>query len=123
MTTTSTQTKKENPGTRGVNVEVHEDGTLKLYKNPINEKTLVKRLIKEESAHKGRAIILQAKGTVRRDDLVKLREYLIANRIPNVVIVTPVSAYSYNEDPQNIKTLETETARPSTANQPPDAAH
>jgi biopolymer transport protein ExbD len=97
MTTTRTRIDKTKPGRVGVDVEVHEDGTLKLYGNPINRKTLVKRLINEESADKGRAIVLQAKGDVRRAQLEELRDFLVINRIPNVVIVTQLNAYSYEE--------------------------
>lgn len=99
-TTTRTRIDKTKPGRSGVEVEVHENGILKLYGNPINRKTLVKRLIKEECARKGRAIVLQAKGDVRRAQLEELRDFLVANRIPNVVIVTQLNAFSYEaKDP------------------------
>ncbi len=96
-TTTRTRIDKTTPGRSGVEVEVHKDGVLKLYGNPINRKTLVKRLVKEESADKGRAIVLQAKGDVRRAQLEELRDFLVANKIPNVVIVTQLNALSYEE--------------------------
>jgi len=102
MTTTSTRIKKGDSGRQGVDVDVYQDGTLKLYGNPIDKKTLIKRLIKEESANKGRAIVLQAKDNVRRTDLIALREYLVANRIPNVVIVMPVSATSYQKNQTSV---------------------
>ena len=99
-TTTKTRVKTGDPGRRAVEVGVNEDNTLSLYGNPIDKKALVKRLIKEESADKGRAIVLEAKGDVRRSQLVELREFLVANKIPNVVIVTQRNAVSYeNNDP------------------------
>ena len=116
ITTTSTRIKKGDSGKRGVDVIVHQDGTLKLYGNPIEKTTLVKRLIKEESAHKGRAIVLQAKGNVHRSDLIALREYLVANRIPNVVVVMPVTAYSFQENTQDAEIPETAPVQPSTSN-------
>lgn len=98
-TTNTTRTRIDNTKSNrsGVEVEVHEDGILKLYGNPINRKSLVKRLIKEESADKGRAVVLQAKGDVRRAQLEELRDFLVVNRIPNVVIVTQLNAFSYEE--------------------------
>ncbi len=97
MTTTRTRIENTKPSRSGVEVEVHEDGVLKLYGNPIKRKHLVKRLIKEEDANMGRAIVLQAKGDVRRAQLEELRDFLVANRIPNVVIVTQLNAFSYEE--------------------------
>lgn len=123
MTTTTTRIKKGNAGKRGVDVEVHDGGKLKLYGNPIEKKTLVKRLIKEESAKKGRAIVLQAKGNVSRNDLIKLRQYLVSNRIPNVVIVTPVSAYSYKENTHDIDIPETEPIQPAPSTRRPEDAY
>lgn len=41
--------------------------------------------------------MLQAKGDVRRAQLEELRDFLVANKIPNVVIVTQLNAYSYEE--------------------------
>jgi len=96
-TTTTTRVPRGNPGRPGVDVRVHEDGTLMLYGNPIEKRRLVRRLIREEDAHKGRAIVLHAKGDVRRERLVELRDYLVANRIPNVVIVTQLNAHAYDE--------------------------
>ena len=48
MTTTSTRAPKA-IGRTGVNVEVHEDGTLQLYGNPVDRETLAKRLIREST--------------------------------------------------------------------------
>lgn len=98
-TTTRTRIDKTKPERSGVEVEVHENGILKLYGNPIKRKSLIKRLVKEESADKGRAVVLQAKGDVRRAQLEELRDFLVANRIPNVVIVTQLNAFSYEEKP------------------------
>ena len=109
MTTTTTRDRKES-GRRGVLVEVHADGTLRLYGNPVDRETLAKRLVREEGADKGRAIVLEAKGDVRRSQLVELREFLVANKIPNVVIVTQRNAVSYeNNDPY---------MKPNTASKP-----
>lgn len=94
MTTTSTRASKST-GRPGVSVEVQEDGTLRLYGNPIDRVTLSKRLIREEGADKGRAVILEAHGDVSRDTLVELRSYLVSRRIPNVVLATRRSAVSF----------------------------
>jgi biopolymer transport protein ExbD len=91
MTTTTTRAPK-NTGRAGVTVEVHEDGTQMLYGNPIDRKTLARRLIREEGADKGRAVIIEAHGDVRRAKLADLRNYLVSRRIPNVVIVTQRNA-------------------------------
>jgi hypothetical protein len=94
-TTTKTRVKPADSGRRGVEVIVHEDGTLMLYGNPIDREKLADRLIDEESADKGRAVELKAKGDVRRKELVELRDYLVAHKIPNVVIVTQRNATAY----------------------------
>ncbi len=94
MTTTTTRDRKES-GRRGVLVEVHADGTLRLYGNPVDRETLAKRLVREEGADKGRAIVLEAHGDVRRAELAELRTYLVSRHIPNVVIVTQRNAISY----------------------------
>ncbi len=99
-TTTRTRIDKTKLSRTGVHVEVLETGMIKLYGNPIDRKTLAKRLVKEEAADKGRAIVLEAKGDVRRAQLEELRDFLVANRIPNVVIVTQLNAYSFEgKDP------------------------
>ena len=94
MTTTSTRAPKA-IGRTGVNVEVHEDGTLQLYGNPVDRETLAKRLIREEGADKGRAVVLEAHGDVRRAELAELRSFLVSRCIPNVVIVTQRNAIAY----------------------------
>lgn len=94
MTTTTTRAPKD-IGRAGVNVEVHEDGTLLLYGNPVDRETLAKRLIREEGANKGRAVVLEAHGDVRRAELAALRSFLVSRRIPNVVIVTQRNAVAY----------------------------
>lgn len=94
---TTNRVNKANSGRMGVQIEVLPDGTLKLFGNPIARNKLVKRLIKEEKADRGRAVILEAKGNVRLNRLEDLREFFVSNRIPNVIIVTPRNAYSYEE--------------------------
>ena len=94
MTTTTTRGQK-GAGRAGVNVEVHEDGTLLLYGNPVDRETLARRLIREEGADKGRAVVLEAHGDVRRAELAELRSFLVSRRIPNVVIVTQRNAIAY----------------------------
>ena len=95
MTSTKTRVKSAESGRRGVEVEVHEDGTMMLYGNPIDREKLVDRLIDDESADKGRAVELKAKGDVRRRELVELRDYLVAHKIPNVIVVTQRNAMAY----------------------------
>ena len=94
MTTTTTRGGKD-AGRAGVNVAVQEDGTLLLYGNPVDRETLAKRLIREEDADRGRAVVLEARGDVRRAELVDLRAFLVSRRIPNVVIVTQRNAIVY----------------------------
>lgn len=104
VTSTKTRVKSAESGRRGVEVEVHEDGTMMLYGNPIDREKLVDRLIDDESADKGRAVELKARGDVRRRELVELRDYLVAHKIPNVVVVTQRNAMAYESAPSSPKT-------------------
>ena len=94
VTTTSTRAPKD-IGRPGVTVEVHEDGTLRLYGNPVDRETLAKRLAREEGADKGRAVVLEAHGDVRRAELAELRGFLVSRRIPNVALATQRNAVAY----------------------------
>lgn len=73
-------------------VGVYKDGSITLYGNPVDRHTLAKRLIKEEHADKGRAIVLKSKDGATRSQLVDLRGFLVLNKIPNVTIVTTLNA-------------------------------
>ena len=88
MTTTRLDDKSETQERRAVEVWVFGDGTLMLYGNPIEKEALVKRLLNEEDAGKGRAILLRAKKGAKRSQLFDLREYLVSRRIFNVAVMT-----------------------------------
>ena len=92
ITTTTTRSKASGGGRPGVEVGVYKDGSITLYGNPVDRHTLAKRLIKEEHADKGRAIVLKSKDGATRSQLVDLRGFLVLNKIPNVTIVTTRNA-------------------------------
>ena len=73
----------------GVRVVLRKDGSLTLYNREISRERLVRRLVKEENCDKGaRAVMLEAGPGVDVADLGAMREYLVRNRIPRVVLVT-----------------------------------
>lgn len=88
MTTTRVDDPAKSQERRAVEVWVYGNGTLALYGNPIERDSLVKRLLGEEDAGKGRAVLLRAKEGAKRSQLFDLREYLVDRRIFNVSVVT-----------------------------------
>ena len=76
------------PTDRGVAVRVERDAIL-LYNRPVSRKTLVRRLREEEGGATGeRAILLQAGPGVGRSQLEDLRDFLVRNGVPRVVLVS-----------------------------------
>lgn len=77
------------PDDIGVQVLVQKGGKLRLYNREISREKLVRRLIEEEQCDRGaRAVMLEAAPGVDVGDLRLMREYLVKNRIPRVVLVT-----------------------------------
>lgn len=94
-------------GQNGVRVDVLKDGGLLLYRQPITREKLLRRLEREEGGQNEqrgvemrsqRAIILYGQPGVRMSMLEDLREFLVRNGIPNVVVVKPRNVYVDVED-------------------------
>jgi biopolymer transport protein ExbD len=77
------------PDDIGIQVLLNRNGSLMLYNNEISRERLVRRLIDEEKCDKGnRAVMLEDGPGVELKELAAMREYLVRNRIPRVVLVT-----------------------------------
>jgi hypothetical protein len=100
-----------NPAQRshGVTVEVYRR-ELRLQGDVVSRKQLVKRLLKmkaeaesEKSKHSQsstvffEAIVLKAKEDVPLAELAELRDFLIENKLPRVMISTPKTSISYSD--------------------------
>lgn len=89
-------------GQNGVRVDVFKDGGLQLYRQPITREKLLRRLEREEGGQNEqrgiemrsqRAIILYGQPGVRMAELEDLRDFLVRNGVPNVVVVKPRNVY------------------------------
>ena len=80
-------------GDYGMTVEVWRDGSLSYQGRKVSREKLVRELrgdafVEERGKTAQRAVILEAQRGVTQDSLVEVRDYLVANRIPRVVLRT-----------------------------------
>lgn len=80
-------------GDYGMTVEVWRDGSLSYEGRKVSRERLVRELrgdafVEERGKTAQRAVILVAQRGVAPDRLVAVRDYLVANRIPRVVLRT-----------------------------------
>ncbi len=80
-------------GDYGMTVDVWRDGSLSYKGRKVSREKLVRELREDATVEvKGRpsqrAVILEAQRGVPEDRLVEVRDYLVANRIPRVVLRT-----------------------------------
>ncbi len=80
-------------GDAGIAVEVWKDGSLSYQGRKISRERLVRELrgdafVEERGQTSQRAVILEAQRGVPQESLVEIRDYLVANRIPRVVLRT-----------------------------------
>jgi hypothetical protein len=80
-------------GDYGMTVDVWRDGSLSYKGRKVSRGKLVRELREDATVEvKGRpsqrAVILEAQSGVSEDRLVELRDFLVANRIPRVVLRT-----------------------------------
>lgn len=80
-------------GDYGMTVEVWRDGSLSYEGRKVSRERLVRELrgdafVEERGKTAQRAVILVAQRGVTPDRLVAVRDYLVANRIPRVVLRT-----------------------------------
>ena len=77
----------------GLTVEVRRDGTLSYEGRKVSRERLVRELrddafVEVRGKPSQRAVILEAQRGVPPETLVEIRDYLVANRIPRVVLRT-----------------------------------
>ena len=77
----------------GVTVEVWRDGSLSYQGRTVSREKLVRELrddafVEVRGKPSQRAVILEAKSGVSAERLVEVRDYLVANRIPRVILRT-----------------------------------
>lgn len=77
----------------GMTVEVWRDGSLSYRGRKVSREKLVRELrddafVEVRGKPSQRAVILEAKSGVPAEKLVEVRDYLVANRIPRVVLRT-----------------------------------
>ena len=77
----------------GVTVEVWRDGSLSYEGRKVSREKLVRQLrddafVEVRGKPSQRAVILEAKSGVPAESLVEVRDYLVANRIPRVILRT-----------------------------------
>lgn len=77
----------------GVTVEVWRDGSLSYQGRKVSREKLVRELrddafVEVRGKPSQRAVILEAQRGVPPETLVEVRDYLVANRIPRVVLKT-----------------------------------
>lgn len=86
-----------------VRVDVFADGHLEIYRTEVTRERLVRRLANEEhgdNKQRGvtmasqRAVVLRAHDGVGRDTLEDLRDFLVRNGVPNVILATARSVTS-----------------------------
>ena len=80
-------------GDAGIAVEVWKDGSLAYQGRKISRERLVRELrgdafVEERGQTSQRAVILEAQRGVPQESLVEIRDYLVANRIPRIVLRT-----------------------------------
>ena len=80
-------------GDYGMTVEVWKDGSLSYEGRKVSREKLVRELrddafVEERGKTAQRAVILEAQRGVPPEKLVEIRDYLVANRIPRVVLRT-----------------------------------
>ena len=74
----------------GVQVKLRRDGTILLYNRPVSRGRLLQRLKDDENCDRGaRAVILEGEPGTRPDELLSMREFLVRNRIPRVIVALP----------------------------------
>ena len=84
---------KGHGGDYGVTVEVWRDGSLSYEGRKVSREKLVRELrddafVEVRGKPSQRAVILEAKSGVPAESLVEVRDYLVANRIPRVILRT-----------------------------------
>ena len=80
-------------GDAGLTVEVWKDGSLSYQGRKVSREKLVRELhddafVEERGQTAQRAVILEAQRGVPAERLVEVRDYLVANRIPRIVLRT-----------------------------------
>ena len=80
-------------GDYGMTVEVWREGSLSYQGRKVSREKLVRELrddafVEERGKTAQRAVILEAQRGVQQEMLVEIRDYLVANRIPRVVLRT-----------------------------------
>ena len=73
----------------GIKVDVLPGGRLELYRRPVSRERLLARLREEKCDLGARAVILEGGRGADPSDLLALRSFLVANRIPRVMVAMP----------------------------------
>lgn len=96
-TTRTSLSNKQNMGNLSIQVTLNQDGTF-TYIGDIVDRDDLPRILKKAGASVGRSVTIKAADNVEKKALVEARQFLVYKGFPNVTIITPRIAVSYEEE-------------------------